>query len=68
MQIIYERALTAFPLTQHLWLEYARYVEAKLHRCHAAMLHVGGVPLVTKCAKLIWVRQTPQTLLAPCYV
>jgi hypothetical protein len=40
MQIIYERALAAFPLTQHLWLEYARYLEAKLHRCMIALLHV----------------------------
>ena len=38
VQIIYERALAAFPLTSHLWLEYARYLEAKLHRCRAAVL------------------------------
>lgn len=30
VQLLYERALVAFPVTSHLWLQYARFVETKL--------------------------------------
>ncbi len=30
-QLVYERALVAFPVTSHLWLQYARFAETKLN-------------------------------------
>ncbi len=30
VQLIYERALVAFPVTSHLWLQYARFVETQV--------------------------------------
>ncbi len=30
MTLAYERAVSAFPVTSELWLQYARYLEAKM--------------------------------------
>lgn len=30
LQVVYERALAAFPVTHYLWAQYARYLEAHL--------------------------------------
>jgi hypothetical protein len=30
LQVIFERALARFPVTSHLWLQYARFAESKL--------------------------------------
>lgn len=30
MQVVYERAVAAFPVTHYLWAQYARYLEAHL--------------------------------------
>jgi hypothetical protein len=30
VQLLYERAVAAFPLTSQLWLQYVRYLEAEV--------------------------------------
>jgi len=41
-QVVYERAVAAFPVTHYLWAQYARYLEAHLKINSGACLPVAG--------------------------